>query len=55
MSYDPACETLAEYFLGSMAPDRLKRALAQHIQDDVESWIEFRLAEVLREIERQKQ
>ena len=52
MSHDPACEQLAEHFLSSLAPDRLKRALAQHIQDEVESWIEFRRDEILKDIER---
>lgn len=37
--YDPACLTLAEYFLGGVS-DRLKAELAQAIQDTVEDWIE---------------
>lgn len=40
MSYDPACITLAEHFLPTTAPDRLKSELAQAVQDCVENWLE---------------
>lgn len=44
MSYDPACEYLARHFLGGLeggdANERLIKELSQHIQDEVEAWIE---------------
>jgi hypothetical protein len=36
--HDPACYDLACYFLGA-APEHLKDELAQHIQDEIETWI----------------
>jgi hypothetical protein len=42
--YDPACGDLARHFLGDLASDRLVKELAQHIQDQVESWIEYEQA-----------
>lgn len=38
-SFDPACYTLAEHFLGSTAPVETKRDLAQDIQNVVESFM----------------
>jgi hypothetical protein len=50
MAYDPKCQELAEYFLPSMASERLRSELAQHIQDEIEVWMESesrRLAKAL--------
>lgn len=51
MSYDPACETLARHFLGASS-ERLAKELAQHIQDEVESWIESEAERLAEAIER---
>jgi hypothetical protein len=42
MSYDSKCYDLAEHFIGS-APEleRLRRALAQHIQTSIEDWLMY--------------
>lgn len=42
-SYDPACLTLAEYFLTDN-PELAKLAseLAAHLQQEIEDWIQFR-------------
>ena len=50
MSFDPACYNLAEHFLPTAAPDRLKSGLAQAIQDAVEIWIEAERDRLLREL-----
>ena len=44
--FDPACYALARHFLGDLATDRLVDALAQHIQDEVESWLETTKEEI---------
>lgn len=44
MSYDPECRKLAEHFLPSMASERLKDKMAQHIQDCVEGWLQMEMA-----------
>jgi len=42
MSYDSKCYDLAEHFLGSHPEgERIRKALAQHVQDCVEGWIEM--------------
>ena len=46
--YDEACETLAKHFLTDggtkEAPDQLiLAALAQHIQTEIEVWLEYEL------------
>jgi hypothetical protein len=41
MSYDSECEELATHFLGRDALKPLRRELAQHIQDAVETWINY--------------
>ena len=41
MSYDPACEELARYFLSDLARPELAAKLAQHIQDQIEEWIKY--------------
>lgn len=46
MSYDQACETLAEHFLPALAPVQYKGALAQHIQTAVEDWLNCSLPEM---------
>lgn len=38
-SYDPACESLAEYFLGTVRKHEDVQDLAQHIQSAVEDWL----------------
>jgi hypothetical protein len=41
MSYDPKCEELAQHFLSdSTLSTRWVKELAQHIQDEIEFWIE---------------
>lgn len=44
-SYDPACEELARHFLSDLAPssDQFARDLAQHLQDEIETWLEFEI------------
>lgn len=39
--HDPKCRELSEHFLPTMASERLKRELAQHIQDEIESWMQY--------------
>jgi len=42
MSYDPRCFDLAEMFLSdnpTINTGNRKQELAQHIQDEIESWI----------------
>jgi hypothetical protein len=46
--FDPKCFELAEHFLPTGAPQRLKDGLAQWIQDEVESWLENGLSEIER-------
>jgi len=46
-NYDPACETLAEHFLGPRVRDALKRALAQHIQNAIEDWEDAHREEIV--------
>jgi len=53
-SYDPACEELANHFLGA-ASDRLKRELAQEIQRAVEDWMEAEADRLRTEIVRKPQ
>jgi predicted DNA-binding transcriptional regulator AlpA len=50
--FDPKCYELAEHFLPSGAPDRLKNGLAQWIQDEVESWLESGLSDAQRNAEK---
>lgn len=38
-SYDSACESLAEYFLGQPHDPGEAKELAQHVQDAVEDWL----------------
>ena len=40
MSYDPACEELARHFLSDLARPELAAKLAQHIQTEIEGWLE---------------
>jgi len=40
MAYDPNCLDLAQHFLGDLVSNDLASKLAQHIQDEVESWFE---------------
>lgn len=40
--YDSACEVLARHFLSDLAEPALIKELAQHIQDEIENWIEDR-------------
>lgn len=40
MSYDSACEVLAAYFLRTHDRVDLAPQLAQHIQNEIENWIE---------------
>jgi hypothetical protein len=37
--YDPQCGDLARYFLGDKVRTELVQELAQHIQDEVEDWL----------------
>lgn len=39
MSYDPECLKLATHFLSERATERIRLALAQHIQDSIEEWL----------------
>lgn len=39
MPYDPKCDELAEYFLPKGCPPADKDELAQHTQDEIESWL----------------
>lgn len=41
--FDPKCLELAEYFLPDQASDDLKAELAQHIQDQVEYWLQSQI------------
>lgn len=52
MSYDPECLRLARHFLPESASDRLKTALAQHIQDEVENWLSAEAKRLAAEITR---
>lgn len=45
MSYDLACEELARHFMGERAPEKLTAELAQHIQTEIEDWLEYQAAE----------
>lgn len=45
-SYDPACEDLAKHFL-DWNEDEAKE-LAQHIQDEIELWLQWRAAKYPR-------
>lgn len=44
--FDTKCLELAEHFLPDQASPRLKTALAQHIQDEVEDWLETEANEI---------
>ncbi len=46
MPYDPACYDLARRFIGKYAPSRLYDELAQHIQDEIEDWLEWQAGTV---------
>lgn len=48
MSYDPACEDLAKYFIGdlSVASPKHVASLAQCIQDRIEDWLEYEQREL---------
>jgi hypothetical protein len=53
MSYDPACEVLARHFLhDSGYPEKFITELAQHIQDQIEDWLQF--GNVVEKIEGRK-
>lgn len=47
--YDVDCFKLARSFLGTQMPDDIVAHLAQHIQDEVESWIEGERDKKLRD------
>jgi hypothetical protein len=50
-SYDPACETLAEHFLGDRPELKpLRQRLAQHIQEEVEGWLTHERDQIAREL-----
>lgn len=38
--YDPKCYSLARHFLGDQASIKLVKKLAQHIQDEIEDWLQ---------------
>jgi hypothetical protein len=50
--YDSECYKLAERFLPAAAPERLRDALAQHIQTSVEDWLEGEAKRVQDEIDK---
>lgn len=51
MAYDSACEDLARHFLVDEPQfARLHQALAQHIQDAVEAWIEAERDRLAKEL-----
>lgn len=53
MAFDPECLRLARHFLpAGPASDRLAAELAQHIQDEVEGWIESERDRLAGEITR---
>lgn len=54
-SYDPACGDLARHFLGGLARDALVAQLAQHIQNEIEGWLEYEKAEIEKELARKGQ
>jgi hypothetical protein len=39
--FDPKCYELAEYFLPPGAPDAAKDRLAQHLQEEIEMWLQY--------------
>ena len=43
--FDPACYDLAQHFLGNLAPEKTLNELAQHLQTEIEDWINYRLKE----------
>ena len=43
--FDAACFDLAEHFLGKLAPEKTLNELAQHIQTEIEDWINYRSKE----------
>lgn len=45
MTYDSACYDLVRHFLGNLAPEKSAAELAQHIQTEIEDWINYRLRE----------
>lgn len=52
MAYDPACKDLAEHFL-SDAPElkSLAARLAQHIQNEVENFIDYERRRLANELQ----
>lgn len=48
MSYDPKCEELAEHFLTPHTALELRHELAQHIQDEIEIWLEIEQQRIAR-------
>ena len=52
MAFDPKCYELSEHFLPSSASERLKDSLAQHIQDEIESWLESKKARIVDDMMR---
>lgn len=53
-SYDPGCDRLARYFLGTLATERLVKELALHIQRSIETWIENERDRLISEIGSEK-
>ncbi len=51
--YDPRCGELAEVFLPTDSRKELVEALAQHIQDSIEAWLEEERAAVAATLARQ--
>jgi hypothetical protein len=49
MSFDPKCLDLARHFLGHSISEALAKVLAQHIQDEVDFWMEFEKRRLARE------
>lgn len=51
MAYDPKCYELAEFFLGGAKyNERLRRELAQFLQDQAEEWITGELDRLCAEL-----
>ena len=55
MSYHPACYDLAKQFFQSSVKEETIKALAQHIQDEIELWLEGRIKDVEAELKRRCQ
>jgi hypothetical protein len=52
MAYDPKCEDLARYFLGTKMTPKLVADLAQTIQDQVETWLRAEIDERVESLNR---